>query len=161
MKCVQSVKFSLGGVVYLKCWAFAVEVVFKYKVKCKSVEHADMSNAALWIMVWRGERCKSQLLPNYILVLWVLFSSFVHVWLTCIPMHASIIPTFHFKLFALFWYCNTSNGAQRTRGWGGTLESSAQRLCSLWKMSTQKVCVAVLSWAWLILHEKTKEFACG
>lgn len=34
---------------------------------------------------------------------------------------------FHFKLFALFLYCNTSNGAQRTRG-GGTLESGTQRL---------------------------------
>lgn len=34
---------------------------------------------------------------------------------------------FHFKLFALFWYCNTSNAARRTRG-GGTLESGTQRL---------------------------------
>lgn len=48
---------------------------------------------------------------------------------------------FHFKLFALFWYCNTSNGAQRTRvGWGGgTLESDTQRLGSLRKRSTQKI----------------------
>lgn len=37
---------------------------------------------------------------------------------------------FHFKLFALFWYRNTSNGAQRTRGegapWRAVLKDSAR-----------------------------------
>lgn len=63
---------------------------------------------------------------------------------------------FHFKLFALFWYCNTSNAAQRTRGGGGggTLESGTQRLSAHYgKRSTQKFGVALLSRAQLVLHE--------
>lgn len=31
----------------------------------------------------------------------------------------------YFKLFALFWFCNSSNGAQHI--WGGTLESSTKK----------------------------------
>lgn len=60
---------------------------------------------------------------------------------------------FHFKLFALFWYCNTSNAARRTRGGRHPGERHSKTLCSLWKRSTQKSCVALLSWAQGVLHE--------
>lgn len=45
----------------------------------------------------------------------------------CLNMCKNNPHMFHFELFALFWYCNTSNGAQRTRG-ESTLESSTERL---------------------------------
>lgn len=48
---------------------------------------------------------------------------------------------FHFKLFALFRYCNTSNGAQRTAGVVGvgvvTVESCTQRLLTVEKEYTE------------------------
>lgn len=96
-KCVQSMKFSLGGgggdileVLGICCWS---------GIWIQSVEHADMSNSALLDHgpERRAARRESQLLPNYIWVLWVLFSSPVHVWLTCVPIRARIIPTFHFQ----------------------------------------------------------------
>lgn len=51
---------------------------------------------------------------------------------------------FHFKLFALFRYCNTSNGAQRTAGvvvvvgvGVCTVESCTQRLLTVEKEYTE------------------------
>lgn len=120
-----------------------VSLQFNCRFKCTkwSIRMIDKPS-----MLERGENSKSQLLPNFIQVLW--FSS---IFCSCVISHCLGARTnnphmFHFKLFALFWYCNTSNGAQRTkRGGGHPGEWYSKTLCSLRKRSKHKFCVALLS----------------
>lgn len=82
-----------------------------------------------------------------------IFCSLVIYW--CLSTCKNNPHMFHFKLFALFWYCNTSNGAQRTRGGRGTLESSTQRLSAHYgKGVYRNSLLHSFSWAQLVLHEK-------
>lgn len=108
----------------------------------------------------REERiAKSNFLPNFIQVLW-----FFSIFCSCVISHCLSVRRnnphmFHFKLFALFWYCNTSNRAHRTRGGGRRHpgEWYSKTPCSPRKRSTHKFCVALLSRAHFALRERDGE----
>lgn len=83
-----------------------------------------------------------------------IFCSCVIYW--CLNSCKNNPHMFHFKLFALFWYCNTSNGARRTRE-GGTPESGTQRHSAHYGKGVHRnPALHFLVEHKLVLHEKTE-----
>jgi len=96
-----------------------------------------------------GEECRAN--PNFCQAVFrycgFIFSSFVLVWFRGVWICVRIIPTcFSSGCLLYFWYCNSSNGAQRTGGGGGApWREVLKDFSSLRKRSAQKYCVALLA----------------
>lgn len=101
--------------------------------------------------LWTGEGCGAN--SNFCQTIYR-YSGFYFYLLLCVIYRClntckNNSHMFHFKLFALFWYCNTSNAARRTRGeapWRAALKDSlltmekeyTDILCCTSKLSTRR-----------------------
>lgn len=96
-----------------------VQMLFNYKLRCSCMEDVDWQTQRAGL--WTGEQSGVQI-PTFA-KLYLGTVGFIFIFCSCVIYRClntckNNPHMFHFKLFALFWYCNTSNGAQRTREGG-------------------------------------------
>lgn len=126
----------------ITCKDPTVQMLFTYKLKCASVNHVMIDKPSA--LDCGLERSAAQI-PTFA-KLYIGTVGFIFIFCSCVIYRCFSTcknnpHMFHFKLFALFWYCNTSNGAQRTRvgGWHPG-ERHSKTLLTMEKEYTEILC---------------------